>query len=291
MLIKIAKRRHSHLIQLLTTYTLGGEYHFLFPWADANLRKLWKNKGLPPFNEQKYLWTLQQMRGLASALQVIHEYEFPEAYAPLVEGQLTVGRFRISGVKQTDPKYGRHGDLKPENILFFEATGNLQITDLGLGQFHGVKSRSKIAAEGIGGSPTYIPPEILLKEPVSRAYDIWSLGCVFLEFITWLVEGGEAVYSFADNRIEQAHDKVDDDTFFIIAQGKAFVRKGVTSWIERLKGNPSGRCSPMIKELLQLVLEEMLVIDYEKRIKVEPLYFKLKAIHERGKEEPQYLLG
>jgi serine/threonine protein kinase len=289
MLIKIAKRRHGHLIQLLATYTLGREYHFLFPWADADLRKLWGNDALPPFNEQKYLWTLQQMRGLASALQVIHEYEFPEAYAPLVEGQLTVGRFRIAGIKQTDPKFGRHGDIKPENILFFEATGNLQITDLGLGQFHGIKSRSQIAAKG--GSPTYIPPEILLNKPFSRAYDIWSLGCVFLEFITWLVEGWKAVGSFADNRIEAAHDKIEDDTFFIIAQGKAFVRKGVTSWIERLKGNPSGRCSPMIKELLQLVLDEMLVIDPGKRIKVEPLYFKLKAIHERGKKEPQYLLG
>ena len=195
MLIKIAKRRHGHLIQLLATYTLGREYHFLFPWADANLRKLWKNEGLPLFNERKYLWTLQQMRGLASALQVIHEDEFPKAYAPLVEDQFTVGRFRIAGIKQTDPKFGWHGDLKPENILFFEATENLQITDLGLGQFHSVKSRSKVAAMGIEGSLTYIPPEILLKEPVSRAYDIWSLGCVFLEFITWLVEGGEAVYS------------------------------------------------------------------------------------------------
>jgi len=291
MLIKIAKRRHSHLIQLLATYTLRGEYHFLFPWADANLRKLWKNEVLPPFNEQKYLWALQQMRGLASALQVIHEYEFPEAYKPLVEGQLTLGRFRIPGLKQTDPQFGRHGDLKPENILFFKTTGNLQITDLGLSQFHGDKSRSQIVAQGVGGSPTYIPPEILLNGHISRAYDIWSLGCVFLEFITWLVEGEKAVDSFADNRNEKAHDKIEDDTFFIIVDDKAIVREGVISWIERLKGNPNGRCSPMIKELLQLVLKEMLMIDYEKRIKAGPLYFSLKAIHERGKEELQYLLG
>ena len=289
MLIKIAS--HGHLIQLLTTYTLGGEYHFLFPWADANLRKLWKNEGLPPFNEQKFLWTLQQMRGLASALQAIHEYEFPEAYAPHVEDQLTVGRFRIAGIEQTDPKFGRHGDLKPENILFFEATKNLQITDLGLGRFHGVESRSQVAAKEISGSPTYIPPEILLDKPVSRAYDIWSLGCLFLEFITWLVEGGEVMNSFSNSRNEAAHDEIEDDTFFIIIHGEAFVRKGVTSWIERLKRKPSGRCSPVIEELLQLILDEMLVIDSRKRIKEEPLYFRLKAIHERGEKEPKYFLG
>jgi hypothetical protein len=38
---------------------------------------------------------------------------------------------------------------------------------------------------------TYAPPEFeLVDHPCSRSFDIWSLGCVFLEFMCWLVQGG-----------------------------------------------------------------------------------------------------
>lgn len=41
------------------------------------------------------------------------------------------------------------------------------------------------------GRLRYAPPEIELSLPVtiSRKYDSWSLGCVLLEFIIWLVRG------------------------------------------------------------------------------------------------------
>ena len=65
----------------------------------------------------------------------------------------------------SEQKYGRYADLKPENILRFKNlegindAGVLQISDLSLGRFHRLESRSKQDPRTINGSPTYILPE------------------------------------------------------------------------------------------------------------------------------------
>lgn len=68
-----------------------------------------------------------------------------------------------------------------------EKHGILVIADFGLMAFHRGQSRSLVPGAKLHGTPTYAPPEWQLNYQVSRSYDIWSLGCVYLEFITWLV--------------------------------------------------------------------------------------------------------
>ena len=68
-------------------------------------------------------------------------------------------------------------DLKPENLLV-DLDGTMMISDLGLA------CKCAGAVEGIAGTPGYWPPEMLRKEPYDRMVDFWTLGVVFVEFLT-----------------------------------------------------------------------------------------------------------
>jgi len=183
------------------------------------------------------------------------------------------------------------GDLKPENILWFKETDNptkqgiLQITDLGLGRFHGFGSKSKDDPRKTAGSATYVPPEMALNKPISRAYDIWSLGCVFLEFFTWMVKGCEAVKEFSDARLLKTEDGVEDDTFFTRIGEHAVVRDGVINWVERLRQHP--RCSKMIHDLLDITMNKMLRVAVGERIGSRELHTELKKVHSKATKDTE----
>jgi serine/threonine protein kinase len=124
---------------------------------------------------------------------------------------------------QDDPSYqvhGRHGDLKPENILWFKSYdstdqssfGVLKISDFGLTRFHGTRSKSR--TESFAVSPTYRPPEYDVAMMVSQGFDIWSLGCVLLEFVTWYLLGGEGVENFSGERERDDVSEFRQDVFF-----------------------------------------------------------------------------
>lgn len=54
---------------------------------------------------------------------------------------------------------------------------------------------------------------------ISQKYDIWSLGCVFLEFCIWYVNGGRAVEVFRLKRVEQDKSEtevLEEDKYFDI---------------------------------------------------------------------------
>ena len=190
--------------------------------------------------------------------------------------------------------------MKPENILWFNETDNhtseavLQITDLGLGRFHRFGSKSKDDPRTVGGSATYIPPEMVLpKARITRAYDIWSLGCVFLEFVTWMVEGYDAVGEFSNARLEISEDGVKDDTFFTHTENSTVVRAGVIRWVQRLRQNR--RCSGMIQDLLDLTMNQMLRIVVKERIDSGGLKAGLDGIlakaRDTGTATADYVLG
>ena len=71
-----------------------------------------------------------------------------------------------------------YGDLKPENCLLNEQ-GHMVLTDFGLSKFVG---RSTL--ENPIGSPSYMAPELILKQPFGKAVDWWALGCIIYELVT-----------------------------------------------------------------------------------------------------------
>lgn len=127
------------------------------------------------------------MRGLASGLAQIH---------------------RATDENGCQRLFGRHSDLHPENILETEHVNQapfredktfvLQIADFGRTKFFDSPSLGDFSS----GTGMYEGPECQLGLLVTSAYDIWSLGAIFLEFIIWLRHGPAALLVFSSDRLK-----------------------------------------------------------------------------------------
>lgn len=112
-----------------------------------------------------------------------------------------------------DKDCGRHGDIKPQNILWFSQENNihghgvLKISDFGVTMFHSELTTKVLPEKVRGVTQSYAAPEYELGNSVSRPYDIWSLGCIFIEFITWALLGFEGVQEFRAKRKADRHNK------------------------------------------------------------------------------------
>lgn len=156
--------------------------------------------------------------------------------------------------------FGRHGDLKPENILLFRQPckegpsalsefnlGRLVISDFGLTSFHQQPASVQTKARTLARSPTYRPPECDIGDQiVSQRFDIWSLGCVLLEFATWFLAGWDSVEEFSYKRVEYERWMPPfgyrEDKFFTIVGGSLL---GV--------GEPTGSSVGMLKPTVSKV--------------------------------------
>jgi len=176
---------HPHLIRLLLAYQHEKKHHMIFPWANGNLRDFWESIKLPNRTKELACWMLSQFHGISEGLREIHG--------------------NGNELNPNDRSTGRHGDIKAENILWIEnhndSKNHLLICDFGLSRFHSVKSQSEDRAPGC--SPSYRPPECdLYHLRISVKYDIWTLGCLLLEFLTWYLLGWDAVEgTFSDARM------------------------------------------------------------------------------------------
>ncbi len=263
----------------------------MFPLADNNLRQYWNRYPEPNF-EATVRWMLVQWIGLVDALSVMHTYRVTH---PLSKARyLQVSKDAGVLVHPGEELYGRHGDIKPENILHYRnPLGTLKIADFGLGRFHGRDSRSQVDPKNAVASPTYEPPECQLAEPVSRAYDIWSLGCVFLECITWLLKGANEVEEFSEYRGRAVMGYVSADKFFTIGPDdqdhkKAEVSKYVIQWVKRL--HQDDKCSPLVHDLLDLTMEKLLVCRPKDRVRAPELKIRLEEMLDLADADQQYLL-
>jgi serine/threonine protein kinase len=291
MLQAFSNHKDPHMIKLLATYRFRGRYHLIFPYARSNLRNYWGETPTPEFSQTTIFWMLCQCKGIAASLYAIHEYTNSE------KKQATLGNDLPHRRANKETRFGRHGDIKPENILWSDedinhGLGLLLIADFGLMEFHREHSRSKVKPDTVVGSPTYAPPELELRLPISPAYDIWSLGCVFLEFAIWLVMGWQELDGFPEARAFTVINGFNNDTFFTILTGEgskpyAIVRPGVTRWIKNLHRAP--RCTPFVHEFLDLISNDMLVVEASDRIKCGALNTRLADMLHKVNEDPGYL--
>lgn len=168
---------HEHLLTMLTAFEHQKHLMFVFPWADIHLKSFWSDENSWNWDAATFKWTLQQMHGIMGAIDKLHE--------PTHLHSLKL---------EPEDRFGLHADIKPDNILFFKSEkhprGILVVSDFGLSSFHRQVSRSNIPNQKIPGVPEYRPPECDIEGgKISRKYDIWTLGCLFLEMVTWLMGG------------------------------------------------------------------------------------------------------
>jgi serine/threonine protein kinase len=253
ILRKFRNDRHKHLISILATYIHHGEYHFIFPWAAADLHGYWKNINQKPSeteSDENLAWLAAQCQGLAEGLSCIHRYETASFKSLIHPDSLPTATEAFGEAKGSQMKlrlFGRHGDIKPENILYFprhdqDLRGLLKITDFGCAEFSTKKEVDCRRRGAVPNSPTYRAPETDLSSDdssITSSYDVWTLGCVYLEFLAWWLGGWMYVEEFAERRSEldpswygQSYGHLKTDFFFTIFKDRngnknAEVRKGV----------------------------------------------------------------
>jgi serine/threonine protein kinase len=124
-------------------------------------------------------------------------------------------------------QYGRHGDINPGNILWYDDTadardvlrGTLKIADFGQAELNTLKSKTKEREVAI--TLTYRPPECdqgldRIRPTIRQTYDMWCLGCVYLEFLTWFIGGYDLLMEFTKSRMtpDLFQNNVKTDAFF-----------------------------------------------------------------------------
>ncbi|GAB1316368.1 hypothetical protein MFIFM68171_06578 [Madurella fahalii] len=282
--------KKPHTVRLLATFRHGRTYCLVFPWAECDLAMYWTRQPDPSgISGPLVVWVAAQCYGLVCALKWIHNPD-GEVLDP-----------------QNRALFGRHGDIKPENILWYKknsdgahplASGELVVSDFGLSSLNHKDTRSNIMNGNIPHTRTYAPPESVLPENViSRSIDIWSLGCVFLEFVTWLIGGCELVGQFQAERMSPFMGSNISNAIFWEMQAfedrqtgskkpVTVLKSTVVEWIQTLHGKP--RATTYIHDFLDIIANRMLIVEKDNRGTAEELVPMFAELKRRCERDPSY---
>jgi len=194
MLRTLSSHDDDHIVPYLASWAQAGDHYILFPLAKLNLGEFLEQQRSPQgeLAADFVLWFFKQLKGLAQAVDLIHNLGEDTRRSALLRPLDVAER---GGRKHRQQGY--HHDLKPDNILvYFDELfldGNLKIADFGAGQFHNVTVRTGEANSRFTlsrvGTPAFISPDCEVHGKASRPHDMWSLGCVFFELLAWVFVG------------------------------------------------------------------------------------------------------
>ncbi|KAI1120764.1 kinase-like domain-containing protein [Nemania abortiva] len=267
-------QKETHLIKLLLTFRHGHKYYFLFEWADGTLWDYWNMypKGRDDAMVDS-VWLAEQCLGLATAVKRIHGLATWQKERRKNSSSLGV-------TTEDEREWGRHGDIKPHNILWFSSYRKegclLVLSDLGLTRYHSSVTRSRVSPTSLDGcTELYRPPEMDMPgDHVCPKYDVWSLGCVFLELCTWWLRGLKSVKDFESQRAtpDSPDEIFEEPKYFSITTTNGYVKppqvKGaVLKWIKELRS--CAKDDLFAEEMLDLIENEMLIVDKRSRSPVD----------------------
>ena len=183
----LQERRHDLIVPLIASWTepkVESEYevtflYLLFPWARMDLHE-WLYLPQPPRD-----WEGKDQG-------ILKEYIYRSILS--ISGAVTFVHREIAGFISS------HHDIKPKNILLFGQTWKLA----DFGRTHLLRAAQVSDTEGTLGTYTYQPPEYRnslgakAEKRHGRAFDVWSLGCITIEFATI------AVYGWKDEKLRKS---------------------------------------------------------------------------------------
>jgi serine/threonine protein kinase len=126
---------------------IGGQRALVMEYVEGENLKLLMNAGDPVLTDN----IAQVLIDFATAIEVVHDRGF------------------------------MHLDVKPENVLLTR-NGSLRLIDFDLAQPIPNPPRK---LDKISGTPAYMAPEQLLKQPVDHRADIWAFGVSAYELLTF----------------------------------------------------------------------------------------------------------
>jgi serine/threonine protein kinase len=208
--------------------------------------------------------------------------------------------------RASDAKNWRHGDIKPENILRFTGgdrsawLGTLKLADLGRAQQHDLKTaqRSTIEKER-WRTRWYEPPDLSVDlhrqahGKISRLFDIWSMGCVILESVIWLLYGSSEITRF--QKIETLTAAT--PYWRKIRYGSYQVTERASLWMDHILKYDTKQASA-IGDVVKLVRDRLLKVDLPpdsdvytpgKRTNAKNMREELARILDKASREPEYL--
>ncbi|ETI26636.1 hypothetical protein G647_10397 [Cladophialophora carrionii CBS 160.54] len=290
MLKHFAEYPHPHIVLHLTSWTQDEAHYILYDRARCNLRTYTTEVRRPDLDRPHVLWFLRQLDGLARAIGHVHYSKRPTLADPT----------------PADEKYGRHNDIKPENILVFERAVNqnpvFKLTDFGLGVFTDAKvgNRSRETAN-VRGTQTYWAPDHDRKGKISRPFDMWALGCVYLELLVWLFgvfqdNDGPSFETLRQEYPGRVPTAAEDRFWYATGHGRRkeyHLKPAVTALIHELR---TKHCAEL-RAFLHVIdaIEELLDCDPRKRMAADRLMVLLasvvtQAVTDLGKQPDFYLV-
>ncbi|KAK4446278.1 kinase-like domain-containing protein [Podospora aff. communis PSN243] len=246
--------RSNHVIRAIAYFEKDDDQvqqGFIFPWAtNGNLPNLWDERFKDDIKVSMadarfpgvLAWFFKQLAGLTLAVAEMHD------------------RHNL-----------RHGDIKPDNILCYHDQSQsdivpirLVLTDVGISKTH-LKStterkNSLIRTTTTASTTRYAAPELNGRPDIdllSTKYDVWSIGCVCVEFLFCLLYGLSEFTRFNQETDEGAE-------FYQTVSGTIIVRPAVDAWLRHTMVEV-GRCfrDTALGVLIKLITEKLLVIDVE----------------------------
>lgn len=288
---KIGGLNLVNVVDVKAMFTQASNIFLVFPWAaGGNLLDFWSLHGDYPARcniARHFLRDIfEQLQGLSYALAYLHDFK---------------GNRKASY---------RHGDLKPENILVFRPQniseyhpGTWKFSDLGLAKMHEKATGERYGLQATSirsyGTISYMPPEAFsgLDHPTSRRFDIWSMGCIILQMITWLIYGMSHVEELERNTVVKGTHSCFwvEDPQAGRGSSETQVHGEVKKLIKKLKVDLK-HSSPLL-QLLVVVETELLVTHlrssrrngvHQYRADARGLHTSLQNICEQSKRDSSY---
>lgn len=144
----LKQMKHHSIVQLFDVIVADGCIYMVFEYLDMDLKKLMDRKKslLVPKLVKSYLFQLLEAISYCHTNRILHR------------------------------------DLKPQNLLL-DCSGHIKLADFGLARTFNIPLRN-YTHEVV--TLWYRAPEILLGAKIyTTAVDIWSLGCIFAEMVSF----------------------------------------------------------------------------------------------------------
>lgn len=248
------QQREQHTIELYTYYVQGEKGNLLMPLLQGDLRDLLtEDKQIEFFKSPECYVT--QMLNLAKALHSL--------------SCIDDGLYYTTGI---------HHDVKPANILLDQ--GNCFLSDFGIATMSCPTVGPE--QESYGNLSWFRAPETKWSASwegiASPKSDVFSLGCIFLEFLVHMEGRANAVLDFRKRRRVKPEESY--APFWVDGEGKEPTFSEVVDSrlrdIERDARNlKKSRCAEVVRGMLDM--------DYESRLSAEDVMSKLKEILEGTK--------